>query len=198
MGRAAAGTVTTLGSFFESYYRLRPVNATFTGIHALDDRLPDWSPSGLASAIDEMRRLREALNEPAPAPFSGLPAAAARMLSGESVGQTQSAGSERTRPTDGTAAGSEGTRPASDEASGDAVDGAAGLAAHPPAGRFLSYPALAATTVESDPELRDVAIRDRALAVAFLDVQIAETRAGTSNAGTRRSPSARRCSASCR
>jgi hypothetical protein len=33
-----------LDRFFESYYRLRPVNATFTGVHAHDARLPDWSP----------------------------------------------------------------------------------------------------------------------------------------------------------
>ena len=42
--------------FFESYYRLRPVNATFTGIHDYDHRLPDWSPDGLAAALDEMQR----------------------------------------------------------------------------------------------------------------------------------------------
>ena len=51
----------TLGPFFESYYRLRPVNATFTGIHDHDDRLPDWSPDGLAAAADEMRRERARL-----------------------------------------------------------------------------------------------------------------------------------------
>jgi hypothetical protein len=50
-----------LRSFFDSYYRLRPVNATFTGVHDYDDRLPDWSPAGLDAAADEMRRLRAAL-----------------------------------------------------------------------------------------------------------------------------------------
>jgi hypothetical protein len=50
-----------LETFFESYYRLRPVTATFTGIHDHDHRLPDWSPEGLASAIDEMKALRGAL-----------------------------------------------------------------------------------------------------------------------------------------
>jgi hypothetical protein len=49
--------------FFESYYRLRPVNATFTGIHDHDHRLPDWSPEGLAAAVDEMRSLRAALQD---------------------------------------------------------------------------------------------------------------------------------------
>ena len=50
-----------LDAFFESYYRLRPVNATFTGVHEHDHRLPDWSPDGLAAALDEMRRLRASL-----------------------------------------------------------------------------------------------------------------------------------------
>ena len=50
-----------LDAFFESYYRLRPVNATFTGVHDHDHRLPDWSPEGLASGVDEMRALRASL-----------------------------------------------------------------------------------------------------------------------------------------
>ena len=41
--------------FFEHYYRRRPVNATFTGIHDFDAELPDWSPSGLATIDAEMR-----------------------------------------------------------------------------------------------------------------------------------------------
>jgi hypothetical protein len=53
--------MTALDPFFESYYRLRPVNATFTGIHEHDDRLPDWSPDGLAAAAGEMRSLRASL-----------------------------------------------------------------------------------------------------------------------------------------
>ena len=59
-----------LSAFFDSYYRLRPVNATFTGIHDHDDRLPDWSPVSLESALDEMRALRQSLAgaaDPAPA-----------------------------------------------------------------------------------------------------------------------------------
>jgi hypothetical protein len=55
-----------LHAFFESYYRLRPVNATFTGIHHYDHRLPDWSPEGLAAALDEMRALRASLAAPWP------------------------------------------------------------------------------------------------------------------------------------
>ena len=57
---AATGT-TVLDRFLESYYRLRPVNATFTGVHQHDDRLPDWSPEGLAGAESEMRDLRREL-----------------------------------------------------------------------------------------------------------------------------------------
>src|SRR5215471_18419135 len=53
--------MTPLREFFDSYYRLRPVNATFTGIHEFDDRLPDWSPSGLDAAIGEMRDVRARL-----------------------------------------------------------------------------------------------------------------------------------------
>jgi hypothetical protein len=53
--------MTHLDEFFESYYRLRPVNATFTGVHSYDDRLPDWSPDGLGYAAEEVRALRAAL-----------------------------------------------------------------------------------------------------------------------------------------
>jgi len=53
--------VSALDRFFESYYRLRPVNATFTGVHDYDDRLPDWSPEGLGAAADEMQALRRQL-----------------------------------------------------------------------------------------------------------------------------------------
>jgi hypothetical protein len=53
--------MTGLREFFDSYYRLRPVNATFTGIHDHDARLPDWSPEGLDAALAEMRSVRSAL-----------------------------------------------------------------------------------------------------------------------------------------
>ncbi|HXI28375.1 MAG TPA: DUF885 family protein [Vicinamibacterales bacterium] len=55
--------MSALARFFDSYYRLRPVNATFTGVHDFDDRLPDWSPDGLAAALDEIRGLRSALHD---------------------------------------------------------------------------------------------------------------------------------------
>jgi len=47
-----------LGRFFEHYYSRRPVQATFTGVHTFDARLPDWSRDGLASAAAEMASLR--------------------------------------------------------------------------------------------------------------------------------------------
>jgi len=55
--------MSALARFFDSYYRLRPVNATFTGVHDFDDRLPDWSPGGLDAAIGEMRQLRASLHD---------------------------------------------------------------------------------------------------------------------------------------
>jgi hypothetical protein len=92
--------MTTLDGFFDSYYRLRPVNATFTGIHAHDHRLPDWSPEGLGAAADEMRAIRSALVASRGAPVS--------------------------------------------------------------------------SAVPERSELRDVAVRDRELAISFMDVQLAE------------------------
>lgn len=53
----------SLDSFFELYYRLNPVNATFTGVHEFDDRLPDWSPEGLDAAAAEMSALRGTLQQ---------------------------------------------------------------------------------------------------------------------------------------
>lgn len=37
------------------------MNATFTGVHDYDDRLPDWSPEGMRAAAVEMATLRSAL-----------------------------------------------------------------------------------------------------------------------------------------
>ncbi|MGH7694045.1 MAG: DUF885 domain-containing protein [Gemmatimonadaceae bacterium] len=59
--------MSSLDSFFELYYRLNPVNATFTGVHDFDDRLPDWSPEGLDAAAAEMLSLRTELQRAGPA-----------------------------------------------------------------------------------------------------------------------------------
>jgi hypothetical protein len=65
MGKPAAALTpkAALDRFFESYYRLRPVTATFTGVHDFDHRLPDWSPHGLGEAWDSMRGCRDDLRE---------------------------------------------------------------------------------------------------------------------------------------
>ena len=47
--------MTAIDDFFTHYYARRPVNATFTGVHAYDSELPDWSPDGLDALDDEMR-----------------------------------------------------------------------------------------------------------------------------------------------
>ena len=47
-----------LDRFFDHYYRARPVQATFTGVHDYDHQLPDWSPEGLEAQLAEMRELR--------------------------------------------------------------------------------------------------------------------------------------------
>jgi len=65
--------MSALDGFFESYYRLRPVNATFTGVHHHDSRLPDWSPErpgqgGRRHAIDP----RDASETPRPMRPSGM------------------------------------------------------------------------------------------------------------------------------
>jgi len=46
-----------LDSFFASYYRYRPVNATFVGRHDFDDRLPDFSEDGAAALAADMATL---------------------------------------------------------------------------------------------------------------------------------------------
>ena len=79
LGDLAAGprvtTVMTdpLSSFFESYYRLRPVDATFAGVHAHDARLPDWSTEGLEAAVAEMRVLRREVGRQAGLAVHGRP-----------------------------------------------------------------------------------------------------------------------------
>src|SRR5438874_12528796 len=68
MGRNPARPVSdALDRFFDHYYRRRPVNATFTGVHTYDAQLPDWSPAGLDLLNDEMRTLSRDLAEAFPA-----------------------------------------------------------------------------------------------------------------------------------
>ncbi|MEO8680019.1 MAG: DUF885 family protein [Vicinamibacterales bacterium] len=64
MGQPAARVTpaAALDHFFDRCYQRRPVTATFTGVHAHDHELPDWSPAGLAGAVEEMRALRQELD----------------------------------------------------------------------------------------------------------------------------------------
>lgn len=50
-----------LDLFFAAYYRHRPVNATFIGMHDYDDRLPDFSPAGVDATVAEMESLLQRL-----------------------------------------------------------------------------------------------------------------------------------------
>ena len=64
-----------LDDFFASYYRHRPVNATFTGVHAYDERLPDLSEQGAGDAAADAETLLAqlaALPEEAPTPVEAL------------------------------------------------------------------------------------------------------------------------------
>lgn len=69
MTGAAPALRSAVDAFFGAYYRTRPVNATFIGVHDWDDRLPDYSDAGLAAAEAEMRgllrRFRDLPEEPA-------------------------------------------------------------------------------------------------------------------------------------
>lgn len=46
-----------MDGFFASYYGRRPVNATFIGVHDLDDRLPDLSEAGVGDTVADMEDL---------------------------------------------------------------------------------------------------------------------------------------------
>ena len=57
MNTPAPAFAAWLDDFFDAYYRRRPVNATFIGIHDYDDKLPDYSSQGAGDTVAEMRRL---------------------------------------------------------------------------------------------------------------------------------------------
>ena len=50
-----------LDRFLTSYYRHRPVNATFIGVHDYDHLLPDLSLEGVEACVSDMTRLRQDL-----------------------------------------------------------------------------------------------------------------------------------------
>ena len=59
-----------LDEFFASYYRHRPVSATFIGVHEYDDRLPDYSPRGVDAVATETAAIRRRLRGLPPEPLS--------------------------------------------------------------------------------------------------------------------------------
>ena len=57
-----------LDRFLDSYYRHRPVNATYIGVHDYDHRLPDLSESGVDACVSEMTQLQKDLAALPPEP----------------------------------------------------------------------------------------------------------------------------------
>ena len=62
-----------LDDFFAAYYRRRPVNATFTGIHEHDACLPDLSERAVGDTVAEMQDLLRRARALAPDPFGSVP-----------------------------------------------------------------------------------------------------------------------------
>ncbi len=60
-----------LDDFFCSYYRHRPVNATFIGVHDYDASLPDYSATGLANTLADMHSMLQRLRQLPSEPLSG-------------------------------------------------------------------------------------------------------------------------------
>jgi uncharacterized protein (DUF885 family) len=59
-----------LDDFFSAYYRRRPVNATFIGVHPYDHTLPDYSPTGVDETLAEMQGLLNRLHSLPDEPLS--------------------------------------------------------------------------------------------------------------------------------
>jgi len=55
------GTEAWLDDFLDSYFRRRPVCATFIGVHGHDDRFPDYSPAARQRKRSELQALRDRL-----------------------------------------------------------------------------------------------------------------------------------------
>src|SRR5579884_566427 len=71
-----------LDDFFASYYRHRPVNATFIGVHTYDDRLPDYSDDGVGDAAADMEALLARLRALPPEPLTEAEALDRRLAEG--------------------------------------------------------------------------------------------------------------------
>lgn len=74
MSTEAPAFTAWLDDFFTAYYRRRPVNATFIGVHDYDDQLPDYSEAGAGDALAEMESLLGRLHRLPPEPLSEVEA----------------------------------------------------------------------------------------------------------------------------
>src|SRR5439155_18869582 len=74
METAAPAFAAWLDDFFAAYYRRRPVNATFIGVHDHDDRLPDLSEPGVGDTVAEIATLRRRLRDLPPEPLTAAEA----------------------------------------------------------------------------------------------------------------------------
>ena len=71
-----------LDDFLASFYRHRPVTATYAGIHDYDDRLPDYSEAGVAAVLTDTESLLARLAALPPEPLSTVEALDRRVAEG--------------------------------------------------------------------------------------------------------------------
>jgi uncharacterized protein (DUF885 family) len=79
---AAPAFAAWLDDFFATYYRQRPVNATFIGVHDHDDRLPDLTAGGMGDLEAQEEGLLRRLRTLPPEPLSGAAALDRRLAEG--------------------------------------------------------------------------------------------------------------------
>lgn len=82
MATTAAAFSAWLDEFFAAYYRRRPVNATFIGVHDDDHLLPDLSESGVGETVAELATLRRRLAELPPEALTPAEALDRRLAAG--------------------------------------------------------------------------------------------------------------------
>ena len=79
---AAPAFAAWLDDFFASFYRHRPVTATFVGVHEHDHRLPDYSDGGVGDALADARVLLARLADLPSEPLSAEQRLDRRMAAG--------------------------------------------------------------------------------------------------------------------
>ena len=72
-----------LDRFFAHYFARHPVNATFTGLHTQDHRLPDWSRAARDTEVAELAELHDAIFSAFPPVSDSLLATNANALDAE-------------------------------------------------------------------------------------------------------------------